>query len=59
MHGNYVYDFENKTFEFTDLWKNDEHAKFKLTLNEFEKILAFENVNVIIEHFNKNSNKSK
>ena len=54
MHGNYIYNFQSDVFEFTDLWKNNEHGRFNLTINDFEKILAFENVNIIIEHFNKN-----
>ena len=53
MHGNYSYDLEKEVFEFVDLWKGDEQGRFNLTLNDFEKILAFENVNTIIEHFNK------
>lgn len=60
MHGNYTYDDLTNTFEFKDVWKNQEWYHVNLTFEEFKSLLNFQNIQAVIKQFdNANNNQKK
>ena len=57
MHGNYTYNELTDTFEFKDLWKNQEWYHINLSFEEFKSLLNFQNTTAVINQFDNVTNK--
>lgn len=56
MHGNYTYDESSNTFDFQDLWKNQEWCHINLSFADFKSLLNFQNINAVIQQFDTTTN---